>query len=222
MRATLNPTFSIETGELLSHDGIFEVEEFPIRCDRSAQKQAKTNVSGDNAIANETGSTATGINAQLIPGLETESKGHSGYSPTDQNNMLVAGGEAVGGSNAGITGQANLTAARTRNAGGFAASLDEAARDKSRQLSNNALGVANQNAQLEQQNQRFAQGQLANISNEQRQAQLKAMGLSDEAIQQELAAGRQGWLQNTEGVLDTLSGGAKAAFGKPGGAGYAT
>jgi len=34
--------------------------------------------------------------------------------------------------------------------------------------------------------------------------QLKAMGLQSEDLQNQLAAGRQGWLQNTEGVLGTI------------------
>lgn len=211
MRILLNPTFSIESGELLSHDGEFHAENIPIRFDRSAQKSAKSNISADNTIATGAGQTANQINSQLIPGLETEAKGNSGYTPEQQNNMLVQGGQAVGGANSGIVGQANLGAARTRNAGGFGAALDEAARDKSRQLSNNALGVANQNAQLQQQNQRFAQGQLGNIANQQQEAQLKAMGLSDDAIKTALAAGQTGWMQQGEGLLDTLSGNAAQA-----------
>jgi hypothetical protein len=44
-------------------------------------------------------------------------------------------------------------------------------------------------------------------------AQLKAMGIIPEDINAGLNAGKSGWLQNTEGVLGTLSGMGSSAAG---------
>lgn len=215
MKITINPVFSLETGKLVSHDGQYHIpdELVTLRFDRSAQGQAKNNMTTANTTAGGFGSEASGISGAVIPGLEREATNPQGFAPTDVNNMLVAGGEAVGGANAGITGEANLEAARTRNAGGFASALDEAARIKSRQLSTNALDVSGRQAAEKEKQRQFAQGQLTNIMQSDRANQLRAMGLSEEAIQQELAAGRQGWLQNTEGVINTITGAGKAATG---------
>jgi hypothetical protein len=224
VKITINPSFSIETGELLSHDGQYDLpdELVTLRFDRSAQAQAKGNKTTADTLGSNLGSEAAGVGAAVIPGLEREATNPQGFAPTDVNNMLVAGGEAVGGANAGITGEANLEAARTRNAGGFASALDEAARTKSRQLSTNALNVSGEQAREKLKQQQFAQTQLADLMKSDRANQLRAMGLSDEAIAQELAAGKSGWLQNVNQTIEAVTGAAKGAFGKPGGAGYAT
>lgn len=215
MKITINPSFSIETGELLSHDGQYDLpdELVTVRFDRSAQAQAKGNKTTADTTASGFGAEASGIGGAVIPGLEREASNPQGFAPTDVNNMLVAGGEAAGGANAGITGEANLEAARTRNAGGFASSLDEAARIKGRQLATNALDVSGRQAMEKEKQRQFAQTQLSDLMKSDRANQLRAMGLSDEAIAQELAASNTGWLQKTEGVLNTLSGMGRAATG---------
>lgn len=204
MKITLNPTFSIESGELLSHDGIFEVERIPILFDRSAQKQAGQNVSTDKSLAGGFGTTASGIGSTLIPGLEREANNPTGFTPMQKNDQLVAGAEAAGGVNSGLKGTASLETARTKTAGGFAPALDEAARIKSRQLSSNALNVSGEDARLAQEKQRFAQGELGNLYGGLNEDQLKAMGLSDEAINTQLRAGQTGWQQNAMGWLNAL------------------
>ena len=205
MKITLNPVFDIETGQLISHDGVFDVEHTPILFDRDVKAQANQERKTADTTAGGLGSEASGIAGTVIPGLEREATNPTGFGAEDVNNMLVAGGEAAGGVNAGIAGEANLEAARTRNAGGFANALDEASRVKSRQLSRNALDVSNANALEREKKRMFAQGELSNIMNSDRANQLRAMGLSEEAIANELKAGQQGWLQNTEGIIKTVS-----------------
>jgi len=216
VKITISPTFDIESGKLLSHSGQYDIpdELVTLRFDRSAQAQAKQNKTTADTTASGLGAEASGIAGTVIPGLERESVNPQGFAPTDVNNMLVAGGEAVGGANAGIVGQANLEAARTRNAGGFASALDEAARTKSRALATNALDVSGRQAVEKEKERQFAQTQLADLLKSDRANQLRAMGLSDEAIAQELAAGRQGWLQNTLDTIKTIEGGARVAFPK--------
>jgi hypothetical protein len=208
-RVLLNPSFSIATGELISYDGESFVEDFPIKCDRSIQGAAKKNAGTAGDVGTGFGSTASQIGSSLIPGLEREAQNPQGFTPVQKNNMLVASQEGVGGANSGIVGQGNLAAARTRNAGGFTRALDEAARQKGRQLSTNALGVQNEDARVALQRQQDAQHQLSGLYGTTTSDQLRAMGLQDEDLKTALEAGKSGWQQNAMNWVNTLSGAAK-------------
>ena len=220
MRVLLNPTFSIETGELLSHDGESFVDSFPIRCDRGAVKEAKNLGSTAGQVGAGYGSTASQIGSSIIPGLERQATNPTGFDPTTQNRMLVANQEGAGGANAAVTGEGRLAALRSRTAGGYAPALAEAARAKGRTLATGALDVQLENAKLAQEKQRAAQQQLGGLYSGLNADQLRAMGLQNEDLQSQLAAGRQGWLQSTEGLLGTIGslGGQKELRGlMPGG-----
>jgi hypothetical protein len=211
--------FDIATGEVLAKDSIPYSGPWEL-ADRSVQHQA-------NQAAQTSKNTAAGFGADagvdrsaILPGLEREAAGNGGFSPTDLNNMTVASEQGAGGANSGITGQANLQAARTRNAGGFGAALDEAARDKTRTLSNNALGVQNENAHEKLKQQQFAQGQLGSMYGTDSNSMLRAMGLQNEDLDTSLKAGQSGWLQNFNATLQALTASAKnAAAAKNGGGG---
>ena len=212
IRIVVDPTLDMETLQWLPRPS-YEIDEkdVPIRFDRSATKEAKTNVSTANSTAGEFGNNANEVGASFIPGLEREATNPTGFTPVQKNNQLVSGAEAIGGVNAGLKGEANLATARTRNAGGFAPALDEAARIKSRQLGTNALNVENEDARLAQEKQQFAQKQLGGIYGEDETNRLRAMGLSDEAIQTQLKAGQSGWFQNLTDYMRAAAGDAKAA-----------
>lgn len=204
----------IETGRVLEREG-FEYEGPLELCDRSVQGKAKENAGQANAVGVQAGSTANQIGSVLIPGLERQAQNPTGFTPQQKNRQLVAGAESVGGTGAGTAGAAELEKMRTRNPAGFSAALDEAARQRGRQTSTNALGVENADTMLAQEKQRQAQQQLQGLYGTDTSNQLKAMGLSNEDLQTALEAGKSGWLQNTEGIIGTLTGAAKAA--KPGG-----
>jgi len=206
LRVLENPTFLIETGELLFHDGESFVEKFPILFDRGAVKQAKQQGAAAGAEAGKAGSEADVERGAVIPGLIRDENNPQGFTPQQQNNMLVKQQEAVGGGNAAITGEGRLAALRSRTAGGIAPALAEAARSKGRTLATGALDVANRNAELQQAKQAQARQQLLGLYGADTSHQLSAMGLQSEDLQNQLAAGRQGWLQSTEGVLDTIGG----------------
>ena len=65
----------------------------------------------------------------------------------------TASQQSLGGGTAATTGQANLTAARTRNAGGFQGAVGTANQKNQQQLSQNALGIQQAQANLQQQQQ---------------------------------------------------------------------
>lgn len=178
---------------------------------RAAQQQAKTAYNAASATANQYDEAGNQISSSLIPGLEREANNPEGYTPEEMNDQLVAGEEGAGGSNAGITGEANLQVARSRNSAGYSNVLDEAARDKTRQLSENALNVKNKSADLGQEKQMAAQKELSSLYGTDVNANLEAQGLSTKDIEAETDAGKSGWFQNMTDLISSLGGAAKGA-----------
>lgn len=218
-RFTINPVHewdeSTQRYVLVSHDGQYEIPDrlVELRFDRSIQQRAKSGSSQATGTAGGFGQQASQIGSTIIPGLEQQATTPTGYTPLQKSRMLTSGAEAVGGVNSGLTGQANLTALRTRTPGGFSAALAEAARQKGRQLSTNALDVENADARLAQEKQRAAQQQLGSLYGMDTNAQLRAMGLANEDLNTALQAGKSGWLQQLEGGLGTLGSLASGAGG---------
>lgn len=87
---------------------------------------------------------------QLDPLLEQEATNPQGYTPQQMAYMNTASQQSLGGGEAATTGQANLEAARSRNAGGFNSAVGTANRATQRQASQNALGIQEQQANLQQ------------------------------------------------------------------------
>lgn len=164
----------------------------------SREDRAKTGMDTATSTANGLGSQATSIGGALVPQLQKEATNPTGYTPTQQNNMLVAGEQGAGGANAGIVGQAGLTAARTHNNGALSGVLDSAARAKTQQLSTNALGVQNRQADLQQKQMADAQKQLGGLYGEDVNADIKAQSLVPEDINAANSAAQSGWQQNAQ------------------------
>jgi hypothetical protein len=213
MKITINPVLDMETLQWVGNEGTYEYDGPLARFDRAAQGAAKTAVTNANNTAGGYGAGASGIASTLVPALQQEATHPTGFNPSDINSMLVAGEQGAGGANSGITGEANLHAARTRNAGGFSGALDQAARIKGQQLSQNALGVQNENANLKQKQMQAGLEGLQNMYGTDVGAQMKSMGMVPEDINAQVNAGKSGWLQNAEGVIKTITGGAKDAAG---------
>ncbi len=181
----------------------------PIAGVKKAQQAGQGAANTATTTASGYGTGATDIGSTLVPFEKKQLTNPTGMNPTDINNMLVAGEQGAGGANAGITGQANLEASRTHNTGALSGVLDEAARDKTRQLSQNALGVQNQNAKVKLGQQDEASKALGGLYGTDVNAQLKAQGLVPEDINSWVNAGKSGWYQNTLQGIDTLTGAAK-------------
>jgi hypothetical protein len=179
--------------------------------DRSIQSSAEQGAKTAGTTAAGYGSTAQGIGNQVIPTLERDVNNAPGLTPTQQNAQLVAGEQGAGGAAAGITGQAGLNAMRTRNTGATSSVLDQAARSKAQILSQNALGVQNRNANLQQQQRAQGLQGLEGMYGTDVGAQLKSMGIQDQDLNTAISAGNSGWLQQGEGVLGALGGAAKTS-----------
>ena len=176
---------------------------------RQAQQQASNAEKTASTTAGKYGAAGDQIASSLIPGLEREANNPEGFTPEEMNNQIVAGEQGAGGANAGIAGEAALHAARTRNSAGETAALDSASRNKTRQLSENALNVKNKSAELGQQKQMTAQKELGSLYGTDTEANLKAQGLSTEDINAEVSAGKSGWFQNMTGLISSLGSAAK-------------
>jgi hypothetical protein len=179
----------------------------------AANSAAKTATSN----AGQYGAQAAGINSTIMPTLTREAQGGGGYTPTQANNQLVAGEQGAGGANAGITGTANLQAARTHNTGALSGVLDQAARLKQQTLSNNALGVQTRSADLANQQQAGALKQLGGLYGTDVNAQLGNQRLVPEDINAATTAGTQSFggqfLQKFGGALGQGSGSGGALAG---------
>lgn len=203
-------TVDIETGTIIFEDS-FDWDGAWELCDRSLTKAGKNAASTASATGANLGSTASEIGSSIIPGLESEAANPTGYTPVEKGQQLVAGEQGSGGATSGVTGQANLEAARTRNAGGFGGALDEAERIKGRQLSQNALNVENKSSDLAQKKQQFAQGELGGLYGMDTKASLEAMGLVPQDINAATNSEKVGWMQDFNDIMNDLKLGAQGA-----------
>lgn len=203
MRIITHATLDMETMQWVSVES-YEYEGPLALCDRSLQKTAQQGATTASTTGGNYGAAAGQIGGNIVPFLEGQVNNPTGFSSTDMNNMLVANQQGAGGATSGITGQANLQAARTRNAGGFTSALDQAARDRTMAQSQGALQVQNENANLKQKKQMEASQQLGGLYGTDVSAQLRAMGLLPEDVNAGANAGRSGWLQDTTGILGAL------------------
>lgn len=187
---------------------------------RAAQSQASNLQNTDASNAAQNNALASGVNSTLNPFLQRELASPQGFSQQDQTAQLAAAAAGAGGATSGVTGQANLAAARTRNAAGFSGALDDAARSRQQALAGQSEGIAAKNADLKQTQQQAAAAGLTGLYNTDSSAALKALGLQDSAINTEVTAGQSGWLQNamnvakTAGSIASGAGGVGIGFGK--------
>jgi predicted transcriptional regulator len=130
---------------------------------KGANKQLLTNAGTAQNQNKRLIGQAQSLYGTVDPILQQEATNPTGYDPSDIAAMNTASQQSLGGSVGATTGQANLEAARTNNAGGFQGAIASSARDARRTLSQNALQVQIANAQLKQQKQQQAISQIAQL-----------------------------------------------------------
>jgi hypothetical protein len=116
-----------------------------------SQSGVEKDALGASGTATAQGGAAYGT---IAPVLSTMATSPMGYSPADMAAMKTSSIQSTGGSTAGAVGEGGLEAARTGNAGGSTAAVDDAARSGLVQNSVNALGVDTANANLKQEQQK--------------------------------------------------------------------
>lgn len=185
-------------------------DKLPIaKCDRAAVNTAKSNVSQDKSIAGQAGNEAGQDRGLLSAAYRNDINNPTGYTANQENQQLTAA--EAGGGGGGATGTALLEANRTHNTGNTSNILDQIARTRMQGNAKASEGIAANSANLAQAKRASALQGVQGMYGTDTSAQLKAMGLSDEALNTQLKAGQQGWLQNAEGVVDTAANAAKGA-----------
>ena len=117
---------------------------------KGANKQLLANSGTAQTRSGAADTAATQLYDPLTSQLQSEAANPQGYTPQQLAYMNTASQQSLGGSVGGVTGQANLEAARTRNAGGFQGAIGSASRGAQKQLSQNALGIQTQQANLQE------------------------------------------------------------------------
>lgn len=193
---------------LVREEGYDYVGEWAL-CDRAAQKEAKQAQGTATQTAAGYGAAAGSTAGVLTPILTRMAQNPYGMTPEEKNAQLVANEQGAGGANASVTGQAGLTANRSRNSGALSNVLDAAARARTQALSRGAQNVEVENTALKNEQQQSALKALRSMYGTQVGAQLGSQGQVAPDINAQVNAGKSGWLQNTLGTIGTLTGGAK-------------
>lgn len=176
-----------------------------------------------NSGTAQTNSAANTANAKQIYGpltsqLQNEAASPQGYTPQQMAYMNTASQQSLGGSTGGETGQANLEAARTRNAGGFQGAAGTAGRSNARQLSTNALGIQQSQANLQQQQQQQALSSLQSLYGVDQNTALGYLSNSNTALndEEQASAAQQANLMKgiSTGINFLGTPGPAAAFGQ--------
>jgi hypothetical protein len=173
---------------------------------RKAQADAQSAFNTNKAAGSQAGANSENIYSSLEPQLMGEATNPQGYGTNTVNQMKTGVQQELGGSTAGITGQANLGVARTRNSGGYNAALDQGAANAGQTGSEANLGIDTANAQLKQQQQQQGLSALGNLGGQQLGAEESFYGDQPATVNALTNAGSQGWLQNATGILGALGG----------------
>ena len=154
-----------------------------------------------------------GIGGPLTKQLQGEAANPQGYTPQQMSYMNTANQQSTGGGVASTTGQANLEVARTGNAGGFAGAVGEANRGAQRQESQNALGVQEKQANMQQAQKQQALSSLQHLYGTQLGGSGNYLQESNQALHDENSA--PNFMQQM--LLQAMSNGEKAASAGAGG-----
>jgi len=157
------------------------------------------------AASSNAGNQSQSAFNSINPIYNNLASGTVGYTPTEKANQLTASSQSLGGGVAGAVGQGGLLAARTGNAGGATAALDDASRQAGVQQGENALGVQNASDQLATQNQRVGLSGLNSIYSGGNSAGENYLGTANSA-QQAAAARTQGYVKMGLGALAGAAG----------------
>lgn len=155
---------------------------------RGEQKQLNQNAETARGLSAAHTAKADEVFSTLAPTLTQQATNPTGFAPSDMANMNTAAQQSLGGSVAGVTGQGNLEAARTRNAGAFQPAIAESGRDGMRRNSQSTLDIQNKNALLKEANRSQGIQGLTGLYGGLDSASLNALGISSDSYSKAAAA----------------------------------
>lgn len=186
---------------------------------KGANKQLLNNSGTAQSNSATAQTSGTGVNNFLTPQLEAEASNPEGYTPQQLAYMNTASQQSLGGGASATTGTANLTAARTRNAGGFSGAVGDADRSAEKQISQNALGIQTQQANLQQAQRQQALSALQQLYGVDESTALGYLNSSNTALNDENQShpNQQGLLTAGTFIKDLAGGAASGAAAANGG-----
>lgn len=135
--------------------------------------------------------------AALLPFLRGEMTASHAFTPEQLNEMLTAAGAGAGGATSALSGEAELQGARTGNSAGTGALLDKIARAKTQGLAKANEGIAASDVGETMKLHQAGASGLENLYGADTGDALKAAGLQQEAIKNQMEASTTGgWMRN--------------------------
>lgn len=199
---------------ILVSEKSFEYDGWVDKCDRWAQGQEKNLANQANTTAGQYGQEAATAGSELTPFYSQEMHAEHSMDPTQINEQLTMMGAGTGGALGAEEGMANEEAARTRNASGFAKTLDEAARAREKAAAGTSEGVAAEDVKGALALRQAGAAGLSGMRDEDVNAQLKAMGQASEDTMAEVQASQTGWFQNLQQGMKMAQGVGSMLFPK--------
>jgi hypothetical protein len=179
---TVNPSFDLQTFELVAHDGQFEYCGPVAEC-KGGMEQAQQNINTADKLSSGYATQEQGIQNQLLPFLTAETTNPQGFGTQGTNELLSSGGQAVSGAVGAGDEAAKLRASRLGNPSSSGSIIDAVARSGMQQQSDNALGINTENLGEKLKQQQAGATGLGELGGKDMSAALSSLGLSNNAIE---------------------------------------
>jgi len=144
--------------------------------------QAAANSGTAQTLSSGLNGNAASIYGGLAPQLQAEAAHPAGYTPSQVASQNTAAQQSAGGTEAATVGQGGLYAARTKNAGAAQNAIGAGTRGAGANLSRAAVGVQNNQADLQQKQQQAGIAGLGGLYNDELGGGEKALGLSNQSL----------------------------------------
>jgi len=219
MKIHTKTVWDIETGDVVE-DQFHYYEGALVLCDRSMQKSSSGAMNQAEQTAGKYGSTAQDISGNLTPQLQRWTVAPPGYGARGVARMETSAMQGAGAKTGAMQEAARLRAMRTGNAAALPALEAAEAQGGARGAGSTVEDILARNEMLKSQQQMGAMKGLEGMYGSSMRGDIGAQGLVPEDIRANLAAGQQGWLQNTMGIMGALggmgtgAGAAMAGYGK--------
>jgi len=148
---------------------------------KGTKKDLFQNAGRANKLSDQYNANASSLYNFETPILESDVTNPQGYGK-DLTAMNTASQQSLGGAESAAFGEGNLEAARTRNAGGFQGAVEKSARDAMKTQSQNAVSIQAANAKAKMAERESALGALTSFYGGDVNAAMKALELSNQAL----------------------------------------
>lgn len=156
-------------------------------------EQARGAATSAQNISGTSAGNSGALYSTLAPQLAADAAAPSGMTPTDIAAVNTAEQQSAGGTQSAATGEAGLTAKRTRNAGSTGATIAKAARSGGELASEGALSTQIKNAGLKQSQRDRALTGMQNLYGINTGASVNALGEVANNVNADVNAKNASW-----------------------------